>query len=104
MELKEKKKRKKINWFKIVVIVILIIGFHSIYKAIVIQPQKIEAKRQANIDTCLSNSYKVYQYNWSQACESENKTTDCSLSASYADRVEKAYRDNKDDCYERYKK
>jgi hypothetical protein len=58
--------------------------------------------QETKLNNCLDLAYKDYESFWNAQCAANKLGNNCNLAVELADRVEKRYRENKDDCYKQY--
>lgn len=64
--------------------------------------ERKERERQANIDQCLRESFRVYSADWNAHCESIGLELDCMLPSYTANTFEERKERNDQKCYDRY--
>lgn len=113
----------KENWFRIAILVILLIFAWPFYYYYVLYLPEQEAKKIANEEAarireenrrssidrernlCLRETEFAYVANWADQCKNfglNNKGKDCTLPGRNADRVEQWRKDAKDECFKKY--
>lgn len=105
----------KDNWFKICILVIVlvgIVGYLSFLNTVEQnkQYQQLENRIKVNsdkdaLDSCLESAERVYSLDWDISCKTNgvnSKEPDCSLPNTTADHIEDRLQINKQNCFKQY--
>jgi hypothetical protein len=98
----------KENWFKLGILIILLvlaIGYISFLdgkNSLATAKQTQEHLNNAKLDTCLSAVEISTSALWESECKRLNKESNCALPTSLADSIDDGMRKDKDLCFKRY--
>ncbi len=99
----------KANWFKIGVLVCLLLVAFTVYQSFVVLPEKEanrkenadfleqvrlenqEQEKQDNLDACLADAQRVYDTNWLSSCRTQGKLSSYCLNITDPDGGYEAY-------------
>lgn len=66
------------------------------------EEKAIRERNRYLLEQCLENAFEYYSNYWDKHCEELGKEKDCSLPSYYVERLDKLYKEMKDDCFKKY--
>ena len=66
------------------------------------EDRKERERNRYLLEQCLEKAYETYRYNWDKSCEKRGLKEKCSLPPGLAEKWDKYYKENKEDCFKKY--
>lgn len=66
------------------------------------EEKAIREKREYLLEECLKQAYDAYREFWDSECGGLGKKKDCFLPSWNVERVDKSYKEHRDDCFKKY--